>query len=79
MATTERRDDTEASRAGSHLGTALLVVCGAQLVIVLDSAIVNVALPIIPRDLNSRPSTCSEWSRPAHFLTQLLPTISPTT
>ena len=50
MATTERRDDTEASRAGSRLGIALLVVCGAQLVSVLDSTIVNVALPTIHRD-----------------------------
>jgi hypothetical protein len=50
MATTERRDDTEASRAGSRLGIALLVVCGAQLMIVLDSTIVNVALPTIHRD-----------------------------
>ena len=52
MATTERRDETEASRAGSRLGTALLVVCGAQLMIVLDSTIVNVALSTIHRDLH---------------------------
>jgi hypothetical protein len=50
MATTERRDDTEASRAGRRLGIALLVVCGAQLMIVLDCTIVNVALPTIHRD-----------------------------
>jgi hypothetical protein len=31
MATTERRDDAEASRAASRLGTGPLVVCGAQL------------------------------------------------
>jgi hypothetical protein len=50
MATTERRDDTEASRTGTRLGTALLVVRSTQLVIVLDATIVNVALPTFHRD-----------------------------
>jgi hypothetical protein len=43
-------NDTESKPEGSRLGTALLVVCGAQLMIVLDSTIVNVALPTIHRD-----------------------------
>jgi EmrB/QacA subfamily drug resistance transporter len=38
--------------AGKHLGLALAVICGAQLMIVLDTTIVNVALPTIQRSLD---------------------------
>ena len=37
---------------GKHLGLALVVISAAQLMIVLDSTIVNVALPTIHRDLH---------------------------
>jgi EmrB/QacA subfamily drug resistance transporter len=38
-----------------HLGLALAVICAAQLMVVLDATIVNVALPSIQRDLHFSP------------------------
>src|SRR5256885_11376444 len=43
-----------------HLGTALLVIAFAQLMVVLDTTIVNVALPSIQRALRFNP-TDLEW------------------
>ena len=44
---------------------ALVVVCFAQFMVVLDATIVNVALPSIQTDLGSqRPSSCSGSSTP---------------
>ena len=40
-----------ASRANRHLGLALVVIATAQLMVVLDTTIVNVALPHIQRAL----------------------------
>src|SRR3954463_7937941 len=36
----------------SHLGLALVVICVAQLMVVLDATIVNIAIPYIKTDLN---------------------------
>jgi EmrB/QacA subfamily drug resistance transporter len=36
----------------SHLGLALVVICVAQLMVVLDATIVNIAIPYIKEDLN---------------------------
>ena len=44
-------EPTASNTAGKHLGLALAVISGAQLMIVLDSTIVNVALPTIQRSL----------------------------
>ena len=44
---------------------ALVVVCFAQFMVVLDATIVNVALPSIQTDLRlSAPSSCSGSSTP---------------
>lgn len=43
---------------------ALLLVCAAQLMIVLDGTIVNVALPVIRSSLGSPRSRCRGWSTP---------------
>ena len=45
-----------ASAAGRRLGLALLVIATAQLMLVLDDTIVNVALPTIQRSLHLPPS-----------------------
>jgi EmrB/QacA subfamily drug resistance transporter len=46
--------DTEATETGAnkHLGWALVLICVAQLMVVLDSTIANIALPFIKTDLN---------------------------
>lgn len=45
---------TEATASGrkQHLGLALVLICVAQLMVVLDGTIVNIALPYIERDLD---------------------------
>ena len=45
-------DDDHAAPAHRHLGLALVVICVAQLMVVLDASIVNVALPSIQRALH---------------------------
>ena len=42
----------ESGTANKHLGLALLVICAAQLMVVLDSTIANIALPHIRDDLH---------------------------
>ena len=53
---------------GKHLGLALVVISAAQLMIVLDSTIVNVALPTIHRDLHFSNANL-EWLITAYSLT----------
>jgi EmrB/QacA subfamily drug resistance transporter len=54
-------DSTEAP-AGSHkhLGWALVLICVAQLMVVLDSTIANIALPFIQHDLDVSPANL-QW------------------
>jgi EmrB/QacA subfamily drug resistance transporter len=50
--TTAVGDSTEASGGHKHLGWALVLICVAQLMVVLDSTIANIALPFIQHDLD---------------------------
>lgn len=53
MSTTTTVEQPESTSSGSkHLGLALLVICAAQLMVVLDSTIANIALPHIKNDLD---------------------------
>jgi EmrB/QacA subfamily drug resistance transporter len=45
-------DSTEAPAGHQHLGWALVLICVAQLMVVLDSTIANIALPYIQHDLD---------------------------
>ena len=45
------RAEAATTGGGRHLGVALLVIATAQLMVVLDSTVVNVALPHIQRAL----------------------------
>ena len=54
--------------AGRHQGLALAVICAAQLMVVLDATIVNVALPSIDRSLNFSAGNL-EWVITAYSLT----------
>src|SRR5438105_4752641 len=51
---------TSSRKAGKSLGLALIVIAVAQLMVVLDTAIVNIALPSIQRALHFTP-TGLEW------------------
>jgi EmrB/QacA subfamily drug resistance transporter len=44
--------EADASGRKQHLGWALVLICIAQLMVVLDATIANIALPYIGRDLN---------------------------
>ncbi len=57
-----------ANTAGRHLGLALAVICSAQLMIVLDATVVNVALPTIHKDLHFSTANL-EWMITAYSLT----------
>jgi EmrB/QacA subfamily drug resistance transporter len=57
MSASTRVDQPETSTAKRGLGLALLVVATAQLMLVLDDTIANVALPSIQRDLGVLPTT----------------------
>ena len=61
---TEAQDASDAK----HLGLALFVICSAQLMIVLDATVVNVAIPTIQRDLHFSSSNL-EWLITAYSLT----------
>ena len=59
---------TTSNTEGKHLGLALAVIAGAQLMIVLDATIVNVALPTIHRSLHFSIDNL-EWLITAYALT----------
>jgi len=44
--------EVDTSGRGKHLGWALVLICIAQLMVVLDATIANIALPYIGRDLH---------------------------
>jgi EmrB/QacA subfamily drug resistance transporter len=68
MSSTETPELTGSNTEGKHLGLALAVIAGAQLMIVLDATIVNVALPTIHRNLNFSVDNL-EWLVTAYALT----------
>jgi len=68
MTTTQSTELTSSNTEGKHLGLALAVICAAQLMIILDATIVNVALPTIHRDLNFSTANL-EWLVTAYSLT----------
>src|SRR6185503_21196797 len=66
-----RRTGSPGATAGGgspHLGVALLVIATAQLMVVLDGTIVNVALPYIQRALGFSGADL-EWVANAYALT----------
>ena len=68
MSTTEAPELTGSNTEGKHLGLALAVIAGAQLMIVLAGTIVNVALPTIHHDLHFSVNNL-EWLITAYSLT----------
>jgi hypothetical protein len=56
-----------ARAAGPRLGLALLVIATAQLMVVLDATIVNVALPHIQRALGFPAPVWNGWSTPTRW------------
>jgi EmrB/QacA subfamily drug resistance transporter len=68
MMSQEAVSDTQDSSDAKHLGLALFVICSAQLMIVLDATVVNVAIPTIQRDLHFSSSNL-EWLITAYSLT----------
>lgn len=68
MSITEAPELTGSNTEGKHLGLALAVIAGAQLMIVLDATIVNVALPTIHHDLHFSVNNL-EWLITAYSLT----------
>ena len=62
------RQPAVSNTVGRHLGLALAVISAAQLMIVLDSSIVNVALPTIHADLHFSVANL-EWLITAYSLT----------
>ncbi len=68
MSSTEVPELTHSNTEGKHLGLALAVISCAQLMIVLDATVVNVALPTIHRDLHFSLNNL-EWLITAYALT----------
>src|SRR5271170_393422 len=68
MSTTQTPELTGSNTEGKHLGLALAVIAGAQLMVVLDATIVNVALPTIHKALNFSADNL-EWLITAYSLT----------
>ena len=68
MSTTEAPELTGSNTEGKHLGLALAVIAGAQLMIILDATIVNVALPTIHHALHFSVNNL-EWLITAYSLT----------
>ncbi len=68
MSTTTNPALTSSNTAGKHLGLALAVISAAQLMLVLDATIVNVALPTIDRSLHFSTANL-EWLITAYSLT----------
>ncbi|MGD0811457.1 MAG: MFS transporter [Acidimicrobiales bacterium] len=65
---TDKRVGTAADKESAHLGLALAVIASAQLMLVLDASIVNVALPTIHRQLHFSEANL-EWLVTAYALT----------
>ncbi len=61
-------DPARAARRGHHPGWALAVIAGAQLMVVLDATIVNIALPAVQRALHFSTTDLS-WVLNAYTLT----------
>jgi EmrB/QacA subfamily drug resistance transporter len=61
-------DLSHSNTEGKHLGLALAVISGAQLMIVLDATVVNVAIPTIHHALHFSPTNL-EWLITAYSLT----------
>jgi len=55
---------TTAREYADRRWTALILLCVAQFVVVLDASIVNVALPSIGRGFTSQTRACPGWSTP---------------
>ncbi len=68
MSSTDAPELTGSNTEGKHLGLALAVIAGAQLMIILDATIVNVALPTIHRSLHFSVNNL-EWLITAYSLT----------
>jgi EmrB/QacA subfamily drug resistance transporter len=68
MSTTDASKLTQSNTEGKHLGLALAVISAAQLMIVLDATVVNVAIPTIHRALHFSASNL-EWLITAYSLT----------
>ncbi len=68
MSSVEAPELTGSNTEGKHLGLAIAVIAGAQLMIVLDATIVNVALPTIHKALNFSVDNL-EWLVTAYALT----------
>jgi MFS family permease len=65
---TDKRAGTAADTENGRPGLALAVIASAQLMLVLDASIVNVALPIIHRQLHFSEANL-EWLVTAYALT----------
>ncbi|HEY5265291.1 MAG TPA: MFS transporter [Acidimicrobiales bacterium] len=68
MSDTEVAELNQSNTEGKHLGLALAVICGAQLMIVLDATVVNVAIPTIHHALHFSRANL-EWLITAYALT----------
>ncbi|HEY5112070.1 MAG TPA: MFS transporter [Acidimicrobiales bacterium] len=68
MSNTEVSELSSSNTVGKHLGLALAVISGAQLMIVLDATVVNVALPTIHHALHFSRANL-EWLITAYALT----------
>ena len=64
---TDSTDSTDAEGHGQHLGLALTVISAAQLMVVLDGTIVNIALPHVQSALHFTPANLS-WVVNAYTL-----------
>src|ERR1035437_8023892 len=68
MSNVEAPELSHSNTEGKHLGLALAVISGAQLMIVLDSTVVNVAIPTIHAALHFSQANL-EWLITAYSLT----------
>ena len=68
MSSTDTSDLTHSNTDGKHLGLALAVISCAQLMIVLDATVVNVAIPTIHQALHFSQANL-EWLITAYSLT----------
>src|SRR5215207_8544574 len=62
-----RTDQPETAAGGRRLGLSLIVIATAQLMLVLDDTIANIALPSIQRDL-AVPASALPWVINAYVL-----------